>query len=129
MGATVVGMDTPLNKTFFKHWVDIMSPIHRLSRRDAEITASLLYRRYRLSKDISNEEILDHVLLSTEQRRELREEFGLTHQNFQVIMSKLKAKKIIIAGRINSKFIPNIDDKTKEYKLVFHLRIVDEPQD
>lgn len=122
---TVIGIDSSLTLEFFKYWVDIMSPVHHLSKRDMELTASLLYRRYKLSKVISNDEVLDTVLLGTEQRRQLRDEFGLSQQNFQVVLSKLRAKKIIIGGRINSKFIPELKADTNEYKLVFHLRLKD----
>ena len=122
-GMTIIGIDSTLDLEFFKYWVDIMSPVHHLSPRDMELTASLLYRRYKLSKVISNDEVLDAVLLGTEERKQLRDEFWLSQQNFQVILSKLRAKKIIIDDRINSKFIPNIKDDTLDYKLTFHIRI------
>ena len=120
---TVVGITTPLDYSFFRHWVDFLAPLHKLNRRDADITASLLYRRFKLSKVIFNDDVLDAVLLSSEQKRLTREEFGISQQNFQVIMAKLRKKKVIVSGKINKRFIPMLDETTEEYKLVIHFRV------
>jgi hypothetical protein len=123
---TVVGISTSLDLEFFKYWVDFLFPIHKLSRRDADVTASLLYRRHQLSEVISNEDVLDAVLLSTEQRRIMRAQFGLTQQNFQVIMAKLRAKHVIVNKKINKRFIPNLSKDADEYKLTIHFRMPNE---
>lgn len=123
VNTTVVGITTPLDWTFFRHWVDFLAPLHKLNRRDADITASLLYRRFQLSQVIFNDDVLDAVLLSTEQKKLTREEFGLSQQNFQVIMAKLRNKKVIVDGKINKRFVPMITQDMDEYKLLIHFRI------
>lgn len=120
---TVVGITTPLDWNFFRHWVDFLSPLHKLNKRDADITASLLYRRFQLSQIIFNDEVLDAVLLSPEQKKLTREEFKLSPQNFQVIMAKLRQKNVIVGGRINKRFIPMLTKDAEEYKLLIHFRI------
>ena len=120
---TVVGITTPLDWNFFRHWVNFLAPLHKLNKRDADITASLLYRRYQLSQVIFNDEVLDAVLLSTEQKKLTRDEFGLSQQNFQVIMAKLRQKNVIINGRINKRFIPSVTKDADEYRLIIHFRI------
>ena len=123
VNTTVVGITTPLDWTFFRHWVDFLAPLHKLNRRDADITASLLYRRFQLSQVIFNDDVLDAVLLSAEQKKLTREEFGLSQQNFQVIMAKLRKKKVIVDGKINKRFVPMITQDMDEYKLLIHFRI------
>ena len=123
VNTTVVGITTPLDWTFFRHWVDFLAPLHKLNRRDADITASLLYRRFQLSQVIFNDDVLDAVLLSAEQKKLTREEFGLSQQNFQVIMAKLRKKKVIVDGKINKRFVPMITQGMDEYKLLIHFRI------
>lgn len=123
MNTTVVGITTPLDWNFFRYWVDFLAPLHKLNKRDADITASLLYRRFKLSQVIFNDEVLDAVLLSSEQKKLTREEFGISQQNFQVIMAKLRRKNVIVDGRINKRFIPLLTKDAEEYKLLIHFRI------
>ena len=123
VNTTVVGITTPFDLSFFKHWVAFLSPLHKLNRRDADVTASLLYKRHQLSKVILNDEVLDAVLLSSEQKKLTRLEFGLSPENFQVVMAKLRKKNVIVNGRINKRFVPMISDETEDYKLLIHFRI------
>lgn len=120
---TVVGITTPLDWSFFRHWVNFLAPLHKLNKRDADITASLLYKRFQLSQVIFNDEVLDAVVLSAEQKKLIREEFGLSPQNFQVIMAKLRRKNVIVDGKINKRFIPMITPDAEEYRLLIHFRI------
>lgn len=51
-------------------------------------------------------------------RKLIREEYGLSLPHFQVILGKLKKSKIIIDGKINPRFIPNIIEDNGNYQLL-----------
>lgn len=126
---TVVGITTPLNLDFFKYWVDFLAPLHKLHGRNAEITAFLLFRRFQLSQVIFDDEVLDAVLLSAEQKRLTREHFGISLQNFQVVMINLRKAKVIVNGKINKRFIPMLTKEAEEYRLLIHFRIPENESD
>jgi hypothetical protein len=55
---------------------------------------------------------------SEDTKRIIREECGVKHQHFQVIMSKLRKAKIIVDNKINPRFIPNIKEGKENFNLM-----------
>ena len=62
--------------------------------------------------------ILDKVIMSEDTKKKVREECNITLPHFQVIMGKLRKNKVIIDGKINPRFIPNIDEETGTFQLL-----------
>ena len=62
--------------------------------------------------------ILDKVTMSEDTKRKVREECNITLPHFQVIMGKLRKNKVIVDGKINPRFIPNIDEETGTFQLL-----------
>ena len=106
---------------FFKYWFEFLKPFHNLTNREIEVISSFVKHRYKLSLNITSEELLNKVLMSEETKKSVREDCGITSSHFQVIMSKLREKKIIIDDKINPKFIPNItkDEGNFKFMLLF----------
>jgi hypothetical protein len=116
----VVRIPTTKEK-FFKYWFEFLKPFHNLTNREIEVISSFVKHRYKLSLNITSEELLNKVLMSEETKKSVREDCGITSSHFQVIMSKLREKKIIIDDKINPKFIPNItkDEGNFKFMLLF----------
>lgn len=114
----IVRIPTSLDGKFFKYWLDFLRPFHQLTEREIDVTTSFLKHRYELSKVIKDNEILDRVTMSEDTKRKVREECNITLPHFQVIMGKLRKSKVIIDGKINPRFIPNIDEETGFFKLL-----------
>ncbi len=106
---------------FFRYWFEFLAPFHKLPPRERDVIASFLKHRFELSKVIRDEELLDEVLFSTEVKRKVREDCGITAQHFQVIMSKLKKENLIEDNKINKKYIPNMGEEAKDFRLIFHF--------
>lgn len=83
-----------------------------------DVISSFCKQRYELSKVITDDNILDQVTMSDETKRKVREECEITLPHFQVIMSKLRKSKVIIDGKINPKFIPNLIENTDSFQLL-----------
>lgn len=106
-------------RNFFRIWLELMKPMHKLTSKEIEVLAAFLQKRLELSKSIVDSNVLDQILLGTEIRKQVREELGLTPTHFHVIVTKLKKAGIIVNNRINKRFIPNIRNDAEGYKLVF----------
>lgn len=114
---SVIKIPTDLDN-FFKYWLEFLKPFHKLTSREMDVAIALLKKRHELSKVITDENILNKVLLSDDTRRAIREELDLTIAYFQVIMGKLKKHKVLIDGRLNHKFIPNITEDNGNFQLL-----------
>ena len=113
-----------LSGSFFRYWFKFSEPFHKLTDREIDVIASFVKQRYELSKVIKDNEILDKVTMSEDTKKKVREECNITLPHFQVIMGKLRKNKVIIDGKINPKFIPNIDEETgtSQLLLLFELK-------
>ena len=118
----VISISTSLKGEFFRYWLQFLSPIHNLSEREIDVVTAFLKERHTLSKSITDDQILDKVLMSKETKRKIREECGLAQAYFQIIMGKLRRAKVIVDDKINPKFIPkNIEDTDKSFQLLLHF--------
>lgn len=120
----IIRIPTSLSVNFFKLWLMFLEPFHRLTKREIDVAASFVKQRYELSKVIKDSEILDRVTMSEDTKKKVREECNITLPHFQVILGKLRKNKVIVDGKINPKFIPNInaDNDAFQLLLLFELK-------
>lgn len=119
----VIRIPTSLDSSFFRLWVRFLSPYHNMTEREIDVFTCFLKYRYNLSKEISNDDILDRVLMSDDTRRTIRDELNIKPDNFHVIMGKLKKKKLIVNGIINRKFVPSLRKDAEDYKLMLYFEL------
>ena len=104
--------------SIFRYWLDILISFHHLTSRETDVATAFLKERYKLSKVILDNDLIDRTLMSEDSQRKLRQECGLTNQHFQVIKSKLKNKKFFINDKINPRLIPDLNDDSKLFQLL-----------
>ena len=114
----VVRIPCSVSNNFFKYWFVFLKPLHKLTDRDIDVITCFIKHRYELSKKINDTELLDRVTMNEDTKRAVREECGITLPHFQVIMSKLRKSKVIIDGKINPRFIPNVIEEDGNFKLL-----------
>lgn len=118
MDKKIIRIPTSLDD-FFKCWLIFLLPLHNLTNREIEVAASLYKKRYELSKNIVNDDVLlDSITLSENSRREIRLKCKLSPTHFQVIMSKLRKVRIIEDNRFNPKFLPNLEADKEQVQLM-----------
>lgn len=103
---------------FFRYWFEFLKPLHNLTQREIDVASALVKHRYKLSKAITDEAILDKMSLSTDVRKQIMQECNLPPRYFNVVMSNLKKNKVIQDGRINPKFIPRIIEDKGNFQLL-----------
>ena len=114
----IIRMPCSLSNNFFRYWFMFLEPYHKLTDREIDVITSFVKQRYELSKVIKDNDILDKVTMSEDTKRKVREECNITLPHFQVIMGKLRKNKVIVDGKINPRFIPNIDEETGTFQLL-----------
>lgn len=114
-----VRIPTEKGKEFFTYWLNILKPFHNLTNREIDVAVSFLLNRYELSKVISDSNLLEANSLNEATKRKVRKECDVTLPHFQVIMGKLKKSKIIVDGKLNPRFIPNIKEEAGYFQLLF----------
>lgn len=114
----IIRIPCSLDKSFFKYWFIFLRPFHKLTDREIDVIASFVKQRYELSKVIKDNDILDRVTMSEDTKKKVREECDITFPHFQVIMGKLRKNKVIVDGKINPRFIPNINEETGAFQLL-----------
>lgn len=113
----VVRIPTSLEK-FFRYWFEFLEPFHRLTDREIDVITAFTYERYQLSKVVSDNDILDKVVMSEDTKKKVRQTCNITLAHFQVIMGKLRKNQVIIDNKINPRFIPNIGSDSGAFKLM-----------
>lgn len=114
----IIRIPCSLDKSFFKYWFVFLRPFHKLTDREIDVITSFVKQRYELSKVIKDNEILDKVTMSEDTKKKVREECNITLPHFQVIMGKLRKNKVIVDGKINPRFIPNINEEAGTFQLL-----------
>ena len=109
--------------SFFRKWIEFLEPFHKLTSREMDVATAFVKQRYKLSKVVQDPDILDKVLMSEDTKRTIREECNITLPHFQVIMGKLRKNQIIVNGKINPRFIPNIDEESGSFKLLLYFNL------
>lgn len=107
--------------SFFRKWFEFLEPFHKLTAREMDVAAAFVKQRYKLSKVVKDSDILDKVLMSEDTKKIVREECNITLPHFQVIMGKLRKSQIIVDGKMNPRFIPNIDEESGSFKLLLYF--------
>jgi hypothetical protein len=117
----IIRIPTSLNGKFFKYWFEFLRPFHNLTDRELQVASELVKQRYKLSRVIKDEEILDKVVLCEDTKRTVREICNISLQHFQVVMGKLRKNKVIVDNRINPRFIPNIVEEQGSFRLLLNF--------
>ena len=114
----VVRIPCKLDYSFFKMWFMFLQPFHRLTEREMEVATSFVKQRYELSKVVSDNNILDRLVMSEDTKRKVREECNIALPHFQVIMGKLRKSNIVVDGKLNPRYIPRVIEENGSFKLM-----------
>lgn len=104
----VVTVPVKADSSFFKWWCIFLRPFINLTNREIDVMAEFLKQRWELSKVITDQSVLDSMVMSDNTKRKVMEACNITQQHFYVVMSNLRKNKVIVNDIINSRLIPNI---------------------
>lgn len=114
----------PVNiNNFFKTWLLFLRPYHELTDRQIDVASGFLKYRWELSKVIKDEKLLNENVMGENIKKKIREDCGITYNNFQVVMSELKKHKMIINNTINPKYIPSLKEDAEGFSFMIYFQI------
>ena len=111
-------------QSFFYYWLQFTAPLHKLQKKEMKILATILHKRYELTKVITDDGLVDSFLFSKETRDQMLEESGESRNNFQVVLSNFRKQGIVLPGnKLNKKFIPNITRNSNrfDFMIIFDI--------
>lgn len=113
----------PSSGKFFRIWVEVLKPIHKLTDRESDVLAAFLKKRFELQQTAKDPDMIDSYLMSAKIKKEIRESTLVSPVYFQMIFGKLRRNNIIIddekGRRINPWFIPRLSKDDKDFCLAF----------
>lgn len=116
-------LDTNLLR-FFRLWMEFLKPFHKLTNKEIEIVAFLLYKRHLLKAKIPDDKYVDKLLLGEDVRNEIKKLMNYnSNQVLSNMISELRSKKIIVDNKITKVLIPNIETDAVNFKLVLNFNI------
>ena len=121
INTTISRIPTNIETNFFQYWVEFLRPFNKLTDRELGVLAELLKSRYELSKVITDEKVIDTVVLSMENRADVRKKLKLSSAHFNSIIKKLRDTKVIMNNRLNPKVIPRITEDTKSFQFILYF--------
>lgn len=114
----VIKIPASLDENFFVYWLQFLEPFHNLPPKILLVCAALLKKRYELSQKITDDELVDKILLSKESAKELRETCSVSLQHYHNALCLLRKAKILVDNRVNQRFIPHVTPDSKNFKLL-----------
>ncbi len=124
----IANLNVKLKELFFK-WLDITKAFHKLNNQQQQVLALLLYYHYTYKKDITNNKILWKIVFDYDTKIKIMEDpifkKGLTVGALNNIFTVLRKNNIISNGEISKIFIPELEIKSKQFKVIFNFNIID----
>lgn len=110
-------------KNFFRYWLIFTKPLHKLSDRDIDVAALLLYHYFELRKKVDDEELAWKLTFDHDTRVNIISELNLSSdQILRNILTSLRKNKVVTDNKVNPSFIPVLDD-TNVFSLTFNFEI------
>lgn len=110
-------------KQIFRYWLEFLKPYHKLRQKEIEALGLMLYYRYELSREVSNPDLVNKLLFSTDTRKQIRGDLGdMDPKVFNNLLTALRKKGVLSKENvINHGLIPNMSEAG--FKLVFNFEI------
>lgn len=113
-------------KTFFKYFLEFTEPFHKLTGQQQTVVALLLFYRYELSKVITNDKILWQQTFDYDIRMKICDEMEIKPVSLENLLSKIRNKGVIVDNQIIERFVPELNDNTKQFQLIYNFNIINE---
>lgn len=118
----VIRIPTSLQGKFFRIWIEFLTPLHSLTNREKDVVAAFIKARFELSKSVTDDTLLDKIVMSDDIKSKIKAECNVSDAFFQVILGKLRKTGVIIDGKINPKLIPkNLNNKDQAFQLLLYF--------
>lgn len=118
------GKPLSLDGSFFRTFIEFLTPFHNLANREKDVLAAFIKERYFLSQSITDPQLLDKVLMNDDTKAKIKKECNVSDAFFSGILGKLRKADVIIDNAINPLYLPKrVSSGDKSFKLMFVFEI------
>lgn len=103
--------------SFYRAWIEFLTPYHKLTSREREVAARLLMQYFKFRSSVSDPEVLHELMWSKRSRKDIMESLGMSPAHFQMVLGKLKSSGFLKDGDINPRFIPHTVEGDSRFML------------
>ena len=96
-------------ESFYRAFVEILTPYHKLAAREKDVVARVIAQR----ASVSDPEVLKEVLWSHTSRNDMIESLGMTREHFQLLLGKLRRSGMLLDGGVDPRFVPKMTDEPR----------------
>ena len=103
--------------SFFRAWMEILTPFHKLTSREKDVAARILMQYFKFKENVEDPEVLNELLWSRRSRKDIMDSLGMSQAHFQMVLGKLRSSGVIRDGKIYHMYIPKRLPGDKRYCL------------
>lgn len=93
--------------SFYRSWIEFLTPYHKLTAREKDVAARLLMQYFRFRDSVPGDDVLRDLMWSRKSRTDIMTSLGISKAHFQMILTKLKTAGFLKGGDINPRFLPH----------------------
>ena len=93
--------------SFYRMWIEFLTPFHKLTAREKDVAARLLMQYFKFKDNVHDPEVLKDLMWSHKSRQDIMSSLKMSQAHFQMILAKLKSAGMLIDGEINPRFLPH----------------------
>jgi len=116
--SNIAKIPTKFDLDFFILWLSFLKPFHKLANKEMHVLAAFLLKRHELSLLVKDEKILGDLIRSIDVRKAIRDSINMNVSQFNIACTKLKKIGALVDNVPDKRFVPNIEDGSKEYRLI-----------
>jgi len=95
---------------FFRTWVEVLTPWHKLAPRERDVFARILEQYYILRKKVDDPELIAEFLWTNASRKDMRESLGVSRPHFQLMLTALRRQGVLEGDKINPRYLPHLSE-------------------
>lgn len=93
--------------SFYRSWIEFLTPYHKLTAREKDVAARLLMQYFRFRDNVPDDDVLRELMWSKKSRTDIMASLGMSQAHLQMILAKLKTAGFLKDGSINPRFLPH----------------------
>ena len=114
-------------KSFFRYWMTLTKPFHKLRPKEQELLASFIYYFYEYKVKINDDRLAWKMVFDYDTKLLIKSDLNdMKDSVLQNLMTSLRKSKALVTDgyeKVNSAYIPKIDIDAKRFDLTFTILI------
>lgn len=93
--------------SFFRMWIEFLTPFHKLTSREKDVAARIIMQYYKFKDNVSDPEVLKELLWSRSSRKDIMDSLKMSQAHFQMVLAKLRSSGVIQGESLNPRYLPD----------------------